>query len=384
MTIVDWVTWAAVTTALGLLFWRARSEHRNARRWESAAVSAEQHLQNARHELADCQAEREALERIQWDGVLILDRQHQVVRLNGVARDLFGSDARPGVSLMTLSRSAELDDWVSTARANGGDIDAQVTLNGLPIRIRAQVVGEERAVLVLREMSELQRLGRARRDFIANISHELRTPLTSIRLLVESLMKGRPTEDPLPHLEKIDVEVQALEQMSQELLDLAQIESGQAVVRLIPVRVKQLMAHTVDRLQPQAERKQQVLSMQAADDLEALADFDQISRALGNLVHNAIKFTPEGGQIRLTASRADGDIVISVCDNGPGIAAADQSRVFERFFRADRARLRQSGTGLGLAIAKHVVEAHGGKIWVESEGIVGRGTTFSISVLPNS
>lgn len=384
MTIVDWVTWAAVTTALGLLFWRARSEHRNARRWESAAVSAEQHLQNARHELADCQAEREALERIQWDGVLILDRQHQVVRLNGVARDLFGSDARPGVSLMTLSRSAELDDWVSTARANGGDIDAQVTLNGLPIRIRAQAVGEERAVLVLREMSELQRLGRARRDFIANISHELRTPLTSIRLLVESLMKGRPTEDPLPHLEKIDVEIQALEQMSQELLDLAQIESGQAVVRLIPVRVKQLMAHTVDRLQPQAERKQQVLSMQAADDLEALADFDQISRALGNLVHNAIKFTPEGGQIRLTASRADGDIVISVCDNGPGIAAADQSRVFERFFRADRARLRQSGTGLGLAIAKHVVEAHGGKIWVESEGIVGRGTTFSISVLPNS
>lgn len=384
MTIVDWVTWAAVTTALGLLFWRARSEHRNARRWESAAISAEQRLQNARQELADCQAEREALERIQWDGVLILDRQHQVVRLNGVACDLFGPDAQPGVSLMTLSRSAELDDWVATTRANGGDIDAQVTLNGLPVRIRAQAVGDERAVLVLREMSELQRLGRARRDFIANISHELRTPLTSIRLLVESLMKGRPTEDPLPHLEKIDVEVQALEQMSQELLDLAQIESGQAVVRLIPVRVKTLMAHTVDRLQPQAERKQQVLSMQAADDLEALADFDQISRALGNLVHNAIKFTPEGGQIRLTASRADGDIVISVCDNGPGIAAADQSRVFERFFRADRARLRQSGTGLGLAIAKHVVEAHGGKIWVESEGIVGRGTTFSISVLPNS
>lgn len=384
MTIVDWVTWAAVTTALGLLFWRARSEHRNARRWESAAISAEQRLQNARQELADCQAEREALERIQWDGVLILDRQHQVVRLNGVACDLFGPDAQPGVSLMTLSRSAELDDWVATTRANGGDIDAQVTLNGLPVRIRAQAVGDERAVLVLREMSELQRLGRARRDFIANISHELRTPLTSIRLLVESLMKGRPTEDPLPHLEKIDVEVQALEQMSQELLDLAQIESGQAVVRLIPVRVKTLMAHTVDRLQPQAERKQQVLSMQAADDLEALADFDQISRALGNLVHNAIKFTPEGGQIRLTASRADGDIVISVCDNGPGIAAADQSRVFERFFRADRARLRQSGTGLGLAIAKHVVEAHGGKIWVESEGIAGRGTTFSISVLPNS
>ncbi len=384
MTIVDWITWMAVTAALSLLFWRARSEHRQARHWESAAHSAEQDLRDARQELDHCQAEREALERIQWDGVLVLDPHNQVVRLNGVARDLFGPEARPGVSLMMLARSAELDDWVATARVSGGDVDAQVTLNGLPVRIRVQVVSEDRAVIVLREMSEMQRLGRARRDFIANISHELRTPLTSIRLLLESLMKGRPTEDPLPHLEKIAVEVQALEQMSQELLDLAQIESGQAVVRLVPVQIQTLMAHAVTRLQPQAERKQQSLSMQAPDDLEALADFDQISRALGNLVHNAIKFTPEGGQIRLSAQRAESDIVISVCDNGPGISMADQSRVFERFFRADRARLRQSGTGLGLAIAKHVVEAHGGRIWVESEGIAGRGTTFSISVLPNA
>lgn len=384
MTIVDWITWAAVFTALALLFWRARSERRHARRWESAAHSAEQYLEDARRELADCQADREALERIQWDGVLVLDAYNQVVRLNSVARDLFGPDARPGVSLMTMARSAELDDWVTAARAGGGEVDAQVTLGGLPVRMRAHGLSEERSLVVLREMSELQRLGRARRDFIANISHELRTPLTSIRLLLEGLMKSRPTEDPLPHLEKIAVEVQALEQMSQELLDLAQIESGQAVVRLVPVQVQTLMAHAVNRLQPQAERKQQMLSMQAPDDLEALADFDQISRALGNLVHNAIKFTPEGGQIRLSARRSESDIVISVCDNGPGISVADQSRVFERFFRADRARLRQSGTGLGLAIAKHVVEAHGGRIWVESEGVVGRGTTFSISVLPNA
>lgn len=384
MTIVDWITWAAVFTALALLFWRARSERRHARRWESAAHSAEQYLEDARRELADCQADREALERIQWDGVLVLDAYNQVVRLNSVARDLFGPDARPGVSLMTMARSAELDDWVTAARAAGGEVDAQVTLGGLPVRMRAHGLSEERSLVVLREMSELQRLGRARRDFIANISHELRTPLTSIRLLLEGLMKSRPTEDPLPHLEKIAVEVQALEQMSQELLDLAQIESGQAVVRLVPVQVQTLMAHAVNRLQPQAERKQQMLSMQAPDDLEALADFDQISRALGNLVHNAIKFTPEGGQIRLSARRSESDIVISVCDNGPGISVADQSRVFERFFRADRARLRQSGTGLGLAIAKHVVEAHGGRIWVESEGVVGRGTTFSISVLPNA
>jgi two-component system phosphate regulon sensor histidine kinase PhoR len=142
------------------------------------------------------------------------------------------------------------------------------------------------------------------------------------------------------------------------------------------------MNDTVSRLQPQAERKHQEVAVHVGDGLDALADIEQISRALGNLVHNAIKFTPERGAIRLAARRQAGDIVISVSDNGPGIAGADQPRVFERFFRGDRARLRQSGTGLGLAIAKHVVEAHGGRIWVESEGIPGRGTTFFLTLLP--
>ena len=130
--------------------------------------------------------------------------------------------------------------------------------------------------------------------------------------------------------------------------------------------------------------KPQGLTIHVGEDLVALADTEQLSRALGNLVHNAIKFTPEGGNIRLAAHRKEGDIVIAVTDNGPGIAAADQPRVFERFFRGDRARLRQSGTGLGLAIAKHVVEAHGGRIWVESEGIPGRGTSFFFTLLPNT
>lgn len=386
MTLLDWITLLAVVTALGLLAWRWRTEHARAEQWQTVAVIADRRLVDARQQLEALESQIAALEVAQIDGVLVLNQQGTLLRLNATAHEIFGPGAIPGESLMTASRSAELDELVSGARARQGETDTQVSLEGLPYRVRVHLADGGVAVVVLRELSELQRLGRARRDFIANISHELRTPLTSVRLLVESLMTGvaESPEAVRGLYEKINTEVNALEQMSQELLDLAQIESGQAVVRLVPVSVRELVEATVSRLQPQAVRKQQGLTIHVGEDLVALADTEQLSRALGNLVHNAIKFTPDGGSIRLAAHRKDGDIVVAVTDNGPGIAAADQPRVFERFFRGDRARLRQSGTGLGLAIAKHVVEAHGGRIWVESEGIPGRGTSFFFTLLPNS
>ncbi len=386
MTALDWVTLLAVATAIGLLAWRWRVERARAERWQTTAAIADRRLAEARHTLEQHESQIAALEVAQIDGMLVLNPQGKILRLNAAAHEIFGAGAVPGESLMTASRSAELDELVSDARDHQGEMDAQVSLAGQPYRVRARVADGGIVVVVVREMSELQRLGRARRDFIANISHELRTPLTSVRLVVESLLTGvaHSPEDVRSHLEKINTEIAALEQMSQELLDLAQIESGQALVRLVPVTVNELMDNAVNRLRPQADRKHQELSVHVTGALEVLADVDQISRALGNLVHNAIKFTPDGGTIRLTARRQDADVVVAVSDNGPGIASADQPRVFERFFRGDRARLRQSGTGLGLAIAKHVVEAHGGRIWVESEGIPGRGTTFFFTLLPNA
>ncbi len=386
MTALDWVTLIAVATAIGLLAWRWRVERARAEEWQTAATITDRRLAEARQTLEQLESQIAALEMAQIDGMLVLNPQGKILRLNAAAREIFGAGAVPGESLMTASRSAELDELVSDARGHQGEMDAQVSLAGQPYRVRARVADGGTVVVVVREMSELQRLGRARRDFIANISHELRTPLTSVRLVVESLLTGvaQSPDDVRAHLEKINTEVAALEQMSQELLDLAQIESGQALVRLVPVNVHELMDNAISRLRPQADRKRQELSVHVTGTLEVLADVDQISRALGNLVHNAIKFTPDGGTIRLTARRQDADIVVAVSDNGPGIASADQPRVFERFFRGDRARLRQSGTGLGLAIAKHVVEAHGGRIWVESEGIPGRGTTFFFTLLPNA
>jgi arsenate reductase len=164
------------------------------------------------------------------------------------------------------------------------------------------------------------------------------------------------------------------------LLDLAQIESGQAIVKLLPTPVNQLVSGAVERLTPQAQHKQQRVEMDVPHDLIALADADLINRTLGNLLHNAIKFTPPAGRIHVQARAVNGDVLVSVTDSGPGIAPMDLPRVFERFYRGDRSR-KSGGTGLGLAIAKHVVEAHGGKIWVESDGVPGHGATFSFTLL---
>jgi two-component system phosphate regulon sensor histidine kinase PhoR len=366
-----------------LVVWR-RAEAARAES-EIKALRAERLAQAAAHGERQRAGEQAALLLAYPEPVLVLGPDRTIADLNAPARALFGSGTEVGHTLIAATRSVELDELAAHALAGGEDRDRQISLNGQPFRARAAPVGaagEQGLVLVLRDLSELQRLGRARRDFIANISHELRTPLTSIRLLLDNLPSGaaRGPEESSSTLEKIGAEVQALEQMAQELLDLAQIESGQALVRLVPAPVETLIATTVERLRPQAERKQQTLTVELAPALTALADEAQVNRALGNLLHNAIKFTPAGGSLWVRARPLDAEVLIEVADTGPGIPPEDLARVFERFYRGDRSR-RSGGTGLGLAIAKHVVEAHGGRIWVESEGRPGQGATFRFTLL---
>jgi two-component system phosphate regulon sensor histidine kinase PhoR len=319
------------------------------------------------------------------DAVMLVAPDRTIIQLNEAARAVFGEWAAPAQTLMTATRSVELDEMVAHVLAGGEDNDRQIMINNLPYRVRAVAARSFGLAVELKDLSELQRLGRARRDFIANISHELRTPLTSIRLVVESLLGNAANDPAAAHnlLQKINTEVQVLEQMAQELLDLAQIESGQAIVKLLPTPVDQIVHDAVERLKPQAERKNLQLQVEVPPDLIALADADLVNRALGNLLHNAIKFTPPQGAVKVQARHFEGDIEITVSDSGPGIPSADLPRVFERFFRGDRARRSGSGggTGLGLAIAKHVVEAHGGKIRVESTGLPGQGAAFSFTLL---
>jgi two-component system phosphate regulon sensor histidine kinase PhoR len=301
---------------------------------------------------------------------------------------LFGKLPETTHSLIALTRHHEIDKLASDVLSGQDDLDRQVFVGGRTFRARAAAFAGG-GVICLTDVSELQRLGRARRDFIGNISHELRTPLTAIRLLTDTLKSpaGQNSEVAQTLIDKIIVETEALSQLAQELLDLSAIESGQVMMKMLPAPLKPVILKPVERLGELAARKQVTVAVDIADELKALIDESQIERAILNLLHNAIKFTPEKGSIRLRAEAAampidrrtgkqlDGQwLQVDVIDTGSGIDRDDLPRIFERFYRADRSR-SSGGTGLGLAIAKHIVEAHGGCIWAESEGL-GRGTTF--------
>jgi two-component system phosphate regulon sensor histidine kinase PhoR len=243
------------------------------------------------------------------------------------------------------------------------------------------------ALVIIQDITELRRLESVRRDFIANISHELRTPIAAIKALVEMLEDGALAEPEVAQdfLSKMHGEIDRLAQMVQELLDLTRIESGESPPVLAAVPVADLVRGVVDRLSPQAERAGLDVRTSLPDGLPpVLADRERIARVLLNLIHNAIKFTPAGGTIRVSAQAGDGVVTFSVSDTGVGISADDLPRVFERFYKVDPARsgradsVGSSGTGLGLAIAKHTVQSHGGRIWVTSHP--GAGATFSFTL----
>ena len=236
------------------------------------------------------------------------------------------------------------------------------------------------SLLLVQDLTRVRRLETVRRDFISNISHELRTPLASLKALTETLQNGALSDlEAGPRfLSRIVTEVDALTQMTQELLDLSRIESGQVELNLASISPKKLLMSAGDRMKLQAERAGLTLHVECSDDLPNIrADQARLEQVLVNLIHNAVKFTRPGGEVILLAEAADGKVRFGVKDTGIGIPLDDVSRIFERFYRVDRSR-SGSGTGLGLSIARHIVETHQGKIWVDS--IEGQGSTFFFTV----
>lgn len=245
-------------------------------------------------------------------------------------------------------------------------------------------------LVTIEDIAQTQRIERVQRDFIANISHELRTPLTAVRLLTETLEDAIDTdrEKAQEFVEKIEIEIQYLTDLVNELLELSRIESGQVAMQIEPVETQQLVREVMARMLPLAQRHRVILRTDIQDGKTFVAaDSRQITRVLVNLVHNAIKFTPSGGMIVIgTVFQPEQNRQrFFVHDTGVGIRAEDLSRIFERFYKTNRARskadyigLGGGGTGLGLAIAQHVVEAHGGHISVESR--VGEGSNFSFTL----
>jgi two-component system phosphate regulon sensor histidine kinase PhoR len=325
------------------------------------------------------------------DGVLITDGGGQVQLVNAAAARLLDTSegwalgrsfaqVAPHHALIELWKTChdqgeEQIGMVEVSR-HGLFLQAIVTPFGYAHGRPLEEADAKGYLVILQDLTRIRRLETVRRDFISNISHELRTPLAGLKALVDTLRGGAIKDRPAAKrfLKRMDAEVDALTQMVEELLELSRIESGQAPLSLAPTSLAEVVIPPVDRLRPQAERAGLELTVQLPPQVPpVLADAERARLVLTNLVHNAVKFTPPGGKITVSAELNAAEVILSVEDTGVGIPADDLSRIFERFYKADRAR-SGGGTGLGLAIAKHVVQGHGGRIWAES--VEGQGSTF--------
>jgi len=240
--------------------------------------------------------------------------------------------------------------------------------------------GDWATLIVFHDVTDTRRAEQVRRDFVANVSHELRTPLAALKSVIETLHAGA-VDDPATardFLSRAEDEMDRLVLMVEELLQLSRIESGELPLALEPLDMRDVLTNAVDRMRTQANRKGVSLTLDLALATPlVVADRELLERAVVNLIHNAVKFTAEGGSIDVSGRPDDGGVTVEVRDSGEGIDPVDLPRVFERFYKADRAR-RAGGTGLGLAIVKHTIEAHGGSVKADSEP--GRGSTFRFSV----
>lgn len=346
-------------------------------------------------------------------GALLVDNQRRIVESNPAANRMLSAreGGLSGKSLLEATLSYEMLTLLNTAQQTGEPQQQEVRridpiLRTLDVRIFPLASGtvhavrhgepmaapiaraaassrpEPRFLLLMEDMTELRRLETVRRDFVANVSHELRTPLASIRAMTETLQDGAINDTAVSgrFLQIIVGEVERLTRILEDLLVLSRAESG------IPERntfsLDRLIVEVVERFQPQASKADIGLAYVSSGSLIVQASHDLIEQVLVNLVDNAIKYTGSGGSIEVKAAEQDGMIRVGVTDSGVGIMSQDLPRIFERFYRVDKARSRHSGgTGLGLAIVKHIVEMHGGKVTVESE--YGHGSTF-IFTLPVS
>lgn len=322
------------------------------------------------------------------DGVIITDTDGNVVQINPAAVRLLEASSENviGRSFAEVVRHHELIElWQKCATTHLEQANS-IVLSGSGVFLQVIVTPPAEVelngyLIILQDLTQVRHLQTMRKDFISNLSHELRTPLASLRAVIETLQTGalddRPTA--LRFLSRAEGEIDTLTQMIGELLELSRIESGKVPLRLSPTKAYDIITPAVRRLSAQAKRQNVHIEIIIADGLPlVLADASRVQQVVANLLHNAMKFTPSGGTITVTVTNDEmyEDVLLfQIKDTGAGIADHDLPRIFERFYKADRARTRTGeGTGLGLAIAKHIVQAHGGVIGVKSK--VGKGSTF--------
>lgn len=323
------------------------------------------------------------------DGVVILDEHGVILGVNIAAcrvLEIFYGEV-VNQSVLRAIRDYELANLIQAALSEKNTQVASIELtgNGRIVEVTAKPTtsdGETLVIVVIRDVTNIRRAETVRREFVANVSHELRTPLASIKALVETLEAGAMHEPEVASdfLHRVVGEVDRLTDLVDELLDLARLQSGRMILNLERLEPTDVLTRGAERLRPQTKRARLDLQIEIPADLPPiLVDRARVEQVLINLVHNAIKFTPAGGSITVSAELDGPFVAVHVTDTGSGIPEAELPRLFERFYKADRAR-RSEGTGLGLAIAKHIVQAHQGTISAESAPNKGARFTFTLPV----
>ena len=321
------------------------------------------------------------------DALLVVDSNRQVILTNQTFRKLFDApEISVATPLLEIVRDATLDRLLTDAFRGDGAVRCELTLDASQIELHAIATkndgGEITGALVLfHDITELKKMDQVRRDFVANVSHELRTPLSILRGYIETLLDSAETsrEELSRILRVMERHSRRLDLLAGDLLTLAQLESANPHLQLGDIDLSSFFRDVIHDLEKKLANKHLHLLVDVSPDLPPIhADRTRLQEALYNLVDNAVKYSRERGEIRLSARQRDGEIELTVSDDGIGIAKEDLPRIFERFYRADKARSpdRVRGTGLGLAIVKHIAQLHGGRVEAESE--LEKGTTIRL------
>jgi len=318
------------------------------------------------------------------DGLIMMDAEGKIILANQASERLFGFQEKDTISkpLIEAVRDHEAEEVLKLCLRTGQTQTTQFETSTSKRFVRAIAIPIAKgkptgALLLFQDLTELRSLQTMRRELVGNISHELRTPIAGIKAMVETLEQGAldDKEAATDFLTRIGGEVDRLAQMVSELTELSRIETGRADLRMAPTDLDLLIKEVVVQLNPLAQREQITISTDLSIGIPFVrADGERIRQTVINLVHNAIKFNRPGGSVMVSTGSDKASVTVKVSDNGMGISKEDLPHVFERFYKADKARSR-GGSGLGLAIAKHTIQAHGGDIWVESDE--GKGSTFS-------
>ncbi|NVJ01819.1 PAS domain-containing protein [Myxococcus sp. AM009] len=320
------------------------------------------------------------------EGIWVTDDEGTVVRHNDALRAMLDSTSNPltGQRPLALIRNEALHDAVMRACRESASSHLELTLDGLfprtlSIRVTPLAKDLPGSAAVFHDVTELRRLEKVRKDFVANVSHELRTPITAVRGYAETL-QGGALNDPVMAPKMVEIihrQSERLSELVEDLLELSRLEAREVSLKLAHVTLADAAARAADTVRPKAESKGQVVSLHVPQGLLAVGDSRAVEQVLLNLLDNAVKYTPAGGRVEVYGAYEQGRCVVRVKDTGVGIEPKHLSRIFERFYRVDKGRSRDmGGTGLGLSIVKHLLQAMDGEVKVESQP--NEGSTFTI------